>query len=93
MLVEDERSVLNLVTEMLKRLGHAVVRENTPNEAWRLAREYGVDIGLLVSDVIMPERDGRSLAEKLKSPYSQMECLILSVCRSEKPSHADIGRR
>jgi two-component system cell cycle sensor histidine kinase/response regulator CckA len=78
LLVEDEPAILNLATGMLKRLGHTVLAANTPNEALSIAMARTHEISLLMSDVIMPEMNGRTLAERLKSFYPQIKCLFIS---------------
>jgi len=78
LLVEDESAILNLVANILRSLGHTVLAANTPGEAMSLALGHTGKIGLLMSDVIMPEMNGRSLAEKLKTIHPQMKCLFMS---------------
>ena len=65
LLVEDEPSILQMTTRMLQRLGYSVLTASTPGEAIRLAEVPGVEIHLLITDVIMPKMNGRDLAERL----------------------------
>ena len=69
LLVEDEPSILELTTRILTRQGYAVLAANTPGEAIRLASEHASAIHLLMTDVVMPEMNGRDLANKLQSSY------------------------
>ena len=78
LLVEDEPSILKLATRVLARQGYAVLPANTPGEAIRLAGEHGGAIQLLMTDVVMPEMNGRDLAMKLLSLYPGLKVLFMS---------------
>jgi PAS domain S-box-containing protein len=78
LLVEDETMILLLTTKMLEQLGYTVLAAATPGEAMRLAREHSGSIDLLLTDVIMPEMNGRDLARNLLSLYPMMKRLFMS---------------
>ncbi len=78
LLVEDEAAILNLATQMLERLGYKVLGATTPGRALEMAREYAGDIHLLMTDVVMPEMNGRDLARALLSLYPDMKRLFMS---------------
>ncbi len=78
LLVEDEAMILKMVTTMLHRLGYSVLPAPTPVEALRLAGEFSEVIHLLVTDVIMPEINGRDLAKQLLVNRPDMKCLFMS---------------
>ena len=78
LLVEDERSILEMTTMMLESLGYRVLAAGTPGEAIRLAEAYDGEIHLLVTDVVMPEMNGRVLAKKLLSICPGIEHLFMS---------------
>ena len=65
LLVEDEPTLLQMSKSMLERLGYTVLAAGTPSEGIRLAGEYSGRIHLLVTDVIMPEMNGRALSARL----------------------------
>ena len=78
LVVEDEPMILDMTVTMLERLGYTVLPANTPGEANRLAREHADMIDLLITDVVMPEMNGRELAEKLRSLYPDLKRLFMS---------------
>lgn len=78
LLVEDEPSILKMTTMMLERHGYTVLSANTPGEAHRLARESASEIHLLITDVVMPEMNGRDLAKKLLTFYPNLKRLFMS---------------
>ena len=78
LLVEDEASILNVCRKMLEELGYAVVVARTPEEAIRAAEAHSSEIMILMTDVIMPEMNGRDLAGKLQSWYPDLKVLYMS---------------
>ncbi|NLI82893.1 MAG: PAS domain S-box protein [Deltaproteobacteria bacterium] len=78
LLVEDEQSILNLAKLMLEKLGYRVLAAGTPSEAMRLASAYSGEIHLLMTDVVMPEMNGKELAERVLSFHPGLKCLFMS---------------
>lgn len=78
LLVEDEPAVLKVSTLMLERQGYTVLAAATPGEAFRLARDQAGEIHLLITDVVMPEMNGRELAQQLSQLYPNLKRLFMS---------------
>jgi len=78
LVVEDEPAILSLTKTMLERLGYQVLAASTPVEAIRMAAEYSGQIHLLMTDVVMPEMNGRDLASKLSSTFPHLKKLYMS---------------
>jgi CheY-like chemotaxis protein len=78
LLVEDEPTLLGLVRMMLEKLGYRVLTAGTPGEALRRAEENAGEIHLLVTDVVMPEMNGRDLAQRLVAVHPNLKCLFMS---------------
>jgi CheY-like chemotaxis protein len=78
LLVEDEPMILDITTTMLELQGYKILAAATPGEALRLAREQAGAIHLLMTDVVMPEMNGRDLAEKLLVLYPDLKLLFMS---------------
>jgi PAS domain S-box-containing protein len=78
LLVEDEASILSLAETMLQKLGYRVLAAATPGEALRLAQAHHAQIRLLVADVIMPEMNGRALANQVAALSPEVACLFMS---------------
>ena len=87
LLVEDERAVLALTQTMLEQMGYAVVSASTPREALRLAMERPGTIDLLLSDVVMPEMNGRDLAAELATLHPRTRCLFMSGYAADLIAH------
>lgn len=78
LLVEDEPAILSMGNAMLARLGYRVLAAATPGEAIRLAEQHQGEIDLLMTDVVMPEMDGRCLAKNIMSLYPTIKRLFMS---------------
>jgi two-component system cell cycle sensor histidine kinase/response regulator CckA len=78
LLVEDEPSLLELSKLMLEGMGYKVITASTPGEAIRLAEEYSGEIHLLLTDVVMPDMNGRDLARQMLSLSPHLKCLFMS---------------
>jgi len=78
LLVEDEPSMLKLLTRVIERLGYTVLAAATPGAALRIAHEHPSRIHLLMTDVVMPEMNGRELAKNLLSLNPSLKRLFMS---------------
>jgi len=83
LLVEDEAPVLRLCTTYLERLGYAVLAARDPDEALRVAREHRGGFQLLLTDVILPGKNGRELAEELRGLQPGLRCVFMSGYTSD----------
>ena len=78
LVVEDQPDLLRLTTTVLTSLGYRVLAAVTPTEALaHVERNRGL-ISLLLTDVIMPEMSGPSLAAVVQGLEPQIKCLFVS---------------
>lgn len=78
LIVEDEKSILEMGTSMLNRFGYTVLSASNPIDAINISKSYSGKIHLLITDVVMPEMNGRDLSKKLLSYYQDIKCLFMS---------------
>ena len=78
LLVEDEPMILEMTQTILELHGYKVLTCASPFEAIKLAEKYDSNINLLITDIIMPDMNGRELSIKLLSIFPKMECLFMS---------------
>jgi CheY-like chemotaxis protein len=90
LLVEDERSILRITVKMLELMGYSVLAASAPGEAISLAREHAGEIHLLITDVVMPEMNGRDLAKNLLSLYPNLKRLFMSGYTADVITHRGI---
>jgi two-component system, cell cycle sensor histidine kinase and response regulator CckA len=87
LVVEDEPALLELSKVMLEMQGYRVLTAGTPGEAIRLAEEHAGVIHLLMTDVVMPEMNGRDLAKKMLSLYPNVKRLFMSGYTADVIAH------
>lgn len=90
LLVEDEAALLRLAQRMLEQLGYQVIAAGTPAEAVRLADECEGTIDLLITDVVMPEMNGRELAERVQALHPTMRRLYMSGYTANAIAHRGV---
>ena len=78
LLVEDEPQLMRLIRMMLESLGYRVLSAVTPGEAIRLSKEYADEIHLLITDLLMPEMNGRELSKQIQKRHSRIKSLFMS---------------
>jgi two-component system cell cycle sensor histidine kinase/response regulator CckA len=78
LVVEDDASVQVLATQILKSHGYQVLAAKNGLEALQVSREYKGPIHLLLTDVVMPEMNGRELATRLRSQRQELRVLYMS---------------
>jgi PAS domain S-box-containing protein len=78
LLAEDEDGVRTLASTMLEQRGYTVLKAKDAREALEIAAAHRGDIALLVTDVIMPNKSGRQLAEELLRSRPSLKVLFLS---------------
>jgi len=83
LLVEDDRGILDITHSMLERLGYRVISAQSPKEALLLSKRDPSEINLLMTDVVMPDMDGKELASLLKVERPGLITLFMSGYTSE----------
>lgn len=78
LIVEDELSILRLSRSILEKEGYQVLTASSPQEALRLAEEHGGALHLMITDVVMPEMNGRDLALKMMARFPGLKNLYMS---------------
>ena len=64
--VEDERLVREVASEVLRSAGYAVLVARNAAEALEIYERFPGHIDLLLTDVVMPGKNGRELATELR---------------------------
>ena len=90
LLVEDEPEILNVARRVLERQGYRVLTAASPSVAARIAQERVEPIDLLLTDVIMPEMNGRELARQLTALRPGLRCLFMSGYTADIIAHRGV---
>ena len=72
---------------MLKELGYTVLTAGTTGEALRQAKDHLTDIQLLITDVIMPDMNGKDLAKLICDIKPGLKCIFTSGYTSNVIAH------
>ncbi len=78
LLVEDEPHVREPIREMLELQGYQVIEAADANEALQCVERCEVPFDMLLTDVIMPGKNGYELAIELRAQYPNMPILLMS---------------
>ena len=78
LLVEDEEPVRRVLRLMLERSGLRVIESASPIEACALFEDDASHVDVLVTDVIMPEMNGPTLAKRFLERRPDLPVLFLS---------------
>ena len=87
LLCEDNRPVRELTESVLRDAGYAVLAAESATQALKLAATQSRPIDLLVSDVIMPDMNGRKLADALVARCPNIRTLFMSGYTSGVIAH------
>ncbi len=77
LVIEDDASVRDITCQILSRLNYTVIETRTIQECLEQVSEPG-KIDLLLSDVIMPEMNGRQLYERIRTIRPEIKVLFMS---------------
>ena len=66
LLVDDEPSLVKMITQMLKRSGYEVIGKTSSTSALKTFKETPEQFDLVISDITMPEMSGDQLAQAIK---------------------------
>ncbi len=78
LLVEDEEAVRILVKRLLEAHGYTVLDAACGADALRIAAERDTVIHLLLTDVVLPQNNGRELAERMVELRPEIKVLFMS---------------
>ncbi|MEE3331425.1 MAG: PAS domain S-box protein [Myxococcota bacterium] len=97
LVVEDEDSVRALVSRILKSEGYNVLEASDGPQAISISEQtHEGPIDLLISDILMPNTDGRDLAHQLSRSRPELKILLMSgfaesVSTEGRPHDKSVG--
>ena len=78
LLVEDQDEVRKVACDILEQQGYEVIAASNAGEALLLYQRHAQTIDLLVTDVVMPQMNGRELADRLLKINPELRVLYMS---------------
>lgn len=76
LIVDDDDAIRNIIRRILERDGHTVHDAADGEIGMRAAREFLPDI--VITDLIMPEREGIETIQTLRSEFPELKILAIS---------------
>jgi len=76
MVVDDEPSIRSLLKRFLGKSGYVVLESADGRDALDQLRQCHVD--LLISDIVMPERDGLEILRSLRKDFAGLKVIVMS---------------
>jgi two-component system cell cycle sensor histidine kinase/response regulator CckA len=83
LIVDDEKPVRDIVRAWLASAGYPVLEAQDGKTALQLITQRSLQIGLLVTDVIMPQMNGRELADRVSWIRPHLRVLFISAYSSD----------
>lgn len=90
LVVEDEGSVREVATRYLEAQGYTVLAAASPQEAEELFAQRRDEVALLLTDVVLPGRNGREVYERLAESRPSLEVLYMSGYAGDAIAHRGI---
>jgi two-component system cell cycle sensor histidine kinase/response regulator CckA len=78
LVVEDEEFVREPLARILRSHGYSVLEASNSSEAQRQAREYDRQIHLVLSDVVLPDQNGRAMSIQIAKMRPGIKTLFIS---------------
>ena len=78
LLVEDEPGLRALARRILERQGYVVLASANGREGLETARAHGMPLHLVLTDVVMPEMNGRAMVEHLRTERPDVAVVYMS---------------
>jgi CheY-like chemotaxis protein len=92
-LVEDEQTVRDLAARILRNKGYNVIPAENGRHAMDVIAKYPNRIDMIVTDVVMPEMNGRDLADRVHVMRPGVKILFMSGYSEEAvASHGVLAR-
>ena len=87
---DDFEPITRSVATALEHLGYRILEATSPSEARQISRRCDGSIDLLVTDVVMPEMNGRQLFEVVREAHPNARVLYVSGYTSNVIIHQGV---
>lgn len=78
LVVEDQIDVLNFASEALNLHGYRVFEASSINEAIKICEDYGSEIDMILTDIVMPQMNGIEFIEMQKNSLGPFKYIFMS---------------
>ncbi len=77
LIVEDDKSALESLIQLLSMDGYSVVGFSNPLKAFEYLKNNDIDV--VISDIKMPEMSGMELLDKIKKSYPEVDVILMTA--------------
>ncbi len=78
LIVEDDLAICDFTARGLEALGYEVYKETSVLSALKLLKSESYNFDLIISDVVMPEMNGKEFIERVHEKKSKMKAVFIS---------------
>lgn len=78
LVAEDEDLLRQLAEKILSQQGYRVLTARDGREALRIMEDRGASVDLLLTDIVMPDINGPSLAEQRRQQFPRLRVAYMS---------------
>jgi CheY-like chemotaxis protein len=83
LVVDDDDDVRSIMARQLEQTGYHVLTARDGVEALTLVKQSGIEVDLVICDLLMPRLDGYELAARLARLANAPEVIFMSAFRSD----------
>jgi signal transduction histidine kinase len=83
LVVDDDKSILNLIIDTLQPLGYNIIEATCAEEVLEFVERSDGKFDLLLTDMVMPGKNGRELARSVKEKYPETKVIFMSGYTSD----------
>jgi CheY-like chemotaxis protein len=76
LIIDDEVQIREMLDQMLSREGYQVVHAPNGKEGMEICR--GQEVDLIITDIIMPEKDGIEMILELRHDFPHLKVIAIS---------------
>ncbi len=82
--VEDEKDLLDIISETLAKLGVEFLTAKNGEEGLAVLKEHSSEIDIIVTDISMPIMNGLEMIKEVKTLYPDLEIIIMTAHTESK---------
>ena len=79
LVVDDEEDILNFIKAVLEKEGYRLIITSDPNYAMEMFSEFANNIDIVITDIIMPLLDGKTLIKNFKAIKPTIKTIAISA--------------
>jgi len=90
LIIEDEEAILELLKDSLKKYSHKYSTATTGKEGLKIFKKNKAEIDLLISDIVLPDKNGLDIANQLVEKKNSLKVILSSGYSKDKTLYRKI---